>query len=186
MRGHTCLMGRNEASSPGVVFETERLVLRPWRITDARFHRMLWEERDMRVPAHRRITPDGRPTLAELTDWLSSYEPVPAPGLMVVQRQRVISPVGYCGLIPNSVGLPDEPELAFEFLRTFWNLGFATEASRKIIEQARAIGYRQLTSTVREWNTASLRVLEKLGFEATYEREIDDAHGDSLLLRMTL
>ncbi|AMM21025.1 hypothetical protein AX769_13895 [Frondihabitans sp. PAMC 28766] len=179
-------MDRNEASSPGVVFETERLDLRPWRMTDARFHRKLWEERDKRVPAHRRITPDGRPTVAELTSWLSSYEPVPAPGLLVVQPKGAMSPVGYCGLIPNSVGLPDEPELAFEFLRTFWNLGFATEASQEVIEQARAIGYRQLTSTVREWNTASLRVLEKLGFEATREREIADAHGDLLLLRMIL
>lgn len=175
-----------EASGPGVVLETERLLLRPWRISDARFHRQLWEERDTRVPPHRRVTPEGRPTVAELADWVRSYEPAPPPGLLVVERRDVPLPVGYCGLISNSVGRPDEPELAFEFLQEFWNQGFATEASRRIIDQARSIGYPHLASTVRAWNTASRRVLHKLGFIDTGERETDEAHGDSLLLRVIL
>ncbi|MGV8856946.1 GNAT family N-acetyltransferase [Rhodoglobus sp.] len=179
-------MDRSEASPPPIVFETERLLLRPWQVTDAEFHRQLWEERDPRVPAHRRITRDGRPTVAELANWARSYELKPAPGLLVVQQKGVSAAIGYCGLIPNSVSRPEEPELAFEFLRAFWNQGFATEASREIIERARRIGYRHLTSTVRDWNTASLRVLDKLGFVNKGEKENDDQHGDSLLLRMAL
>jgi len=41
-------------------------------------------------------------------------------------------------------------------------------------------------STVREWNAASLNVLDKLGFVLTDERERDAVHGDSLLLRLAL
>lgn len=177
-------MDRNKASAVG--FDTERLRLRPWRVTDAEFHRGLWQERDSRVPAHRRIGQNGPPTIAELADWIRNYEPVPTPGLLVVQPRGLSVPIGYCGLIPNSAGRPDEPELAFEFLRRSWNNGFATEGSLGIIERARESGYRRLSSSVRDWNTASLRVLDKLGFIDTGEREIDEKHGGSLLLTMTL
>lgn len=179
-------MSRNEAPPPLVVLETERLRLRPWRINDAAFHRQLWLERDSRVPAHRRIAPDGRPTLNEMEDWLRHYEPVPAPGLLVVERRDSTAILGYCGLVANSVGREEEPELAYEFLRGAWNQGFATEASRAILDRAKALGHQRLASTVREWNTGSLRVLEKLGFVNTGESEADEVHGDSLLLRKTL
>lgn len=167
-------------------FDTERLKMRRWRETDARFHRRLWGERDERVPARRRITADGHPTIAELQGRLRAYQPIPAPGLFVVERLGSPDAVGYCGLVENSLGRPDEPELAFEFLRQFWGRGFATEASRAIVDRAAALGYDTLAATVREWNTASLTVLGKVGFVDTGEREIDRVHGDSLLLRARL
>jgi ribosomal-protein-alanine N-acetyltransferase len=170
----------------GVALETERLMLRTWRIGDAAFHRRLWAERDPRVPAHRRLSPDGHPSLSELERRLRDYKQVPAPCLLVVQHRVSRSALGYCGLVENSVGNADEPELAFELLRDFWNHGYATEAAGAVIDQARVLGYRHLASTVRAWNTASLRVLEKLGFVDTGEREDDEEHGDSLVLRKAL
>jgi ribosomal-protein-alanine N-acetyltransferase len=118
--------------------------------------------------------------------WLRSYEPTPAPGLLIVEQTATPGAVGYCGLVENSVGHPEEPELAFEFLQEYWGRGFATEASRVIVERAAAIGHDYLASTVREWNTASLKVLDKLGFVLTGEREHDAVHGDSILLRKRL
>ncbi len=118
--------------------------------------------------------------------WLRAYKQTPKPGLLVVEQSETAVPVGYCGLVENSVGHPEEPELAFEFLQEFWGRGFATEASRVIVDQAAAIGYDHLASTVREWNAASLNVLHKLGFVATGDRERDAVHGDSLLLRLRL
>lgn len=184
-------MGRWTMSPPHkhqnrITFRSERLSLRPWTITDAAFHRQLWEERDERVPAQRRISADGHPTHAEIEAWIRTYNPTPEPGLLVVEHRRTGVPMGYCGIVDNSVGQPDEPELAFEFLQEFWGQGFATEASRVVIDRALEIGYRCLASTVREWNTASLNVLAKLGFVLTGERENDAVHGDSLLLRLSL
>lgn len=167
-------------------FRTERLRLRPWRVDDAAFHRRLWQERDERVPAHRRITPDAHPTLAELEHRIRTDERTPAPGLFVVELGATAEPVGYCGLVDNSVGVPQEPELAFEFLRASWGQGFATEAARVIVDDAASHGHRHLAATVRAWNTASLHVLDKLGFVDTGEREPDPVHGDSLLLRLRL
>jgi len=48
-----------------VVLETGRLLLRPWRVAEAFVLRELWTERDPRVPPHRRIGVDGRPTVAD-------------------------------------------------------------------------------------------------------------------------
>lgn len=165
---------------------SERLRLRPWVVSDAAFHRRLWAERDPRVPARRRLTADGHPTLAEMEDWLRAYRQEPAPGLLVVERADDRTAIGYCGLVANSVGRPEEPELAYEFLRASWGRGYATEASRVVIGLAAAVGYEHLASTVRAWNTASFAVLRKLGFVDTGDRERDAVHGDSVLLRLRL
>ena len=183
---HTSHMDPGEAPQTGVVLESERLVLRRWRTTDAATHRRLWLERDPRVPSRRRVDSDGRPTVSELEDWARHYDAEPAPGLLIVEHKGSAAVLGYCGLIPNSRGRRDEPELAFEFLRAFWNQGFATEAARVVLDRARELGYRHLASTVRDWNSASLRVLDKLGFGDTGETEEDEVHGDSLLLRTVL
>ncbi|HIZ38266.1 MAG TPA: hypothetical protein H9815_21010, partial [Candidatus Ruania gallistercoris] len=45
---------------------TDRLILRRRREDEAAIYRQLWTERDPRVPPHRRISPDGRPTEAEV------------------------------------------------------------------------------------------------------------------------
>jgi ribosomal-protein-alanine N-acetyltransferase len=179
-------MDRTGAPRESALHETARLRLRSWRVEDAVFHRELWLERDPRVPAHRRVAADGRPTVADLEDWASRYVPEPSPGLLVAELRGSGDPIGYCGLVASSVGRPDEPELAFEFLRSSWNRGFATEASRAVLELARRSRYRHVASTVRAWNGASLRVLEKLGFVRTGEVERDAVHGDSLLLRLVL
>ena len=132
------------------------------------------------------VTPDGHPTLAELEHRIRTDERTPAPGLFVVELGATAEPVGYCGLVANSVGVPQEPELAFEFLRASWGQGFATEAARVIVDDAAARGYGHLAATVRAWNAASLHVLDKLGFVDTGVREPDPVHGDSLLLRLRL
>ncbi|MGC5165899.1 GNAT family N-acetyltransferase [Luteimicrobium sp. DT211] len=179
-------MDRTGAPRESAVHETGRLRLRPWHVQDAVFHRELWLERDPRVPAHRRVDADGRPTVVDLEDWARHYVPEPSPGLLVVELRGSGAPIGYCGLVANSVGRPDEPELAFEFLRSTWNRGFATESSRAVLELASRSGYRHVASTVRAWNGASLRVLEKLGFLRTGYVERDSDHGDSLLLRLVV
>jgi len=42
--------------------ETERLTLRQRTVSEAAIYRQLWTERDLRVPPHRRINLEGRPT----------------------------------------------------------------------------------------------------------------------------
>lgn len=159
--------------------ETARLVLEPSRAAHAAVYRRLWSERDPRVPAHRRIDARGHPTLDEVT---SRMEDPAYAGLLSIRRQDEGDVIGYCGLVFHGSGSPDDPELAYELLGDAQGHGYATEAAAAVVEWAREAGHRRLWATVREWNEASLRVLEKLGFRDTGRTEADPVHGDSLLL----
>ncbi len=118
-------------TSPGreVVLETDRLLLRPWRAGEAVVQRELWTERDPRVPPHRRIGSDGRPTVAELEEAIRTSTPASTAGLLAVERKAEHDVIGYCGLVDSGRAADDEPELAFELLRRVWGRGYATEAS---------------------------------------------------------
>jgi RimJ/RimL family protein N-acetyltransferase len=164
------------------VLETDRLRLRPWRVEDAPVQRELWAERDPRVPEHRRIDAAGRPTLEDVEAWVRDGARPPARGLLALEVAATGEVVGYCGLIDGDAGTEDEPELAFELLRRTWGRGYATEAARAVLGWARESGCARVRATVRDWNTASRRVLAKVGFVASGRVEADAVHGDSLHL----
>lgn len=162
-----------------VVLETSRLLLRPWRVAEEVVQRELWTERDPRVPPHRRIDADGHPTVAELEDSIRTNQPSSI-GLLAVERKAARDVIGYCGLVDSGRGAEGEPELAFELLRRVWGQGYATEASLAVLDRARSSGYERLWATVREWNTASRRVLAKVGFTETEREEVDAVYGATL------
>jgi RimJ/RimL family protein N-acetyltransferase len=160
------------------MLETGRLLLRRWRVGEAVIQREMWLERDPRVPPHRRIDTDGRPTLADFEEALGTHQ-TSSVGLLAVQRKAAPEDViGYCGLIDNGRGA-QEPELAFEFLRRFWGQGYATEAAWAVLDWARSSGYERLWASVWGWNTASRRVLAKVGFAETDREEA--IHGTNLV-----
>ncbi|GCD20676.1 N-acetyltransferase [Cellulomonas algicola] len=156
--------------------ETDRLVLRPRSVDEAATYRRLWTERDLRVPAHRRIDADGRPTVADVAGQLADE-----PGLLAVRRRDTAEVIGYCGLIDHADAPPDEPELAFELLRSAHGRGYATEAGQAVVGWARESSCPRLWATVWDWNVASRRVLEKLGFHETGTVVARSVDGRSLL-----
>lgn len=164
------------APSGEVALETDRLLLRPWRVTEAAVQRELWTERDPRVPAHRRIDADGHPTVADLEESIRTSRPSSL-GLLAVERKAARDVSGYCGLIDSGHGSAAEPELAFELLHRTWNQGYATEAALAVLDRARSIGHERLWAGVWDWNTASRRVLAKLGFTETERKKVDAVHG---------
>lgn len=163
-----------------VVLETSRLRLRHWRVAEAVVQRELWSERDPRVPLHRRIDADGNPTVADLEDAIRATSPFEV-GLLAIERKNARDVIGYCGLTDNGPGGKNEPELAFELLPRVWGQGYATEASLMVVDWARSLGYERLWATVWDWNTASRRVLAKVGFMETEGKEVDSAHGINLI-----
>ena len=179
-------MGEAIAPEGETILETERLVLRRWVVSDAAVQRRLWEERDPRVPPHRRISIDGHPTVEELEDWIRHDDPHARLGLLAAVRKESAEVIGYCGLIANTHGQDDEPELAYELLREEWGRGLATEAAFAVVAWAESLGYSRLWATIRDWNHASRSVMSKLGFVETSRREPDAEHGDSLFYRKDL
>jgi [ribosomal protein S5]-alanine N-acetyltransferase len=167
-------------SGSEVVLETDRLLLRPWRVAEAAVQRELWVERDPRVPPHRRIDADGHPTVEEIEERIRTDQPSSV-GLLAAERKDTHDVIGYCGLINSGRGSEGEPELAFELLRRAWGQGYATEASLAVLNWARQSGHQRLWATVREWNTASRRVLHKAGFIETEQVEPCAVYGNNLL-----
>lgn len=147
--------------------------------------RELWTERDPRVPPHRRIDAEDRPTLEELEESIRANPPWSV-GLLAIERKADRGVIGYCGLVDSGRGSEGEPELAFELLRRAWGHGYATEAARVVINWARASGYRNLWATVWDWNLASRRVLSKVGFAETGRTEFDADRGYTLFTRKKL
>lgn len=169
-----------ESTDP-TVLTTERLILRPQDPADAVVFRQLWLERDPRVPEHRRIDRDGRPTEADIARHILEARGEGRTGLLTVVLRDTERVIGYCGLVYDGHGDAAEPELAFELLRTVHGRGYATEAGRAVIASAAEKGRPRLWATVWDWNLASRHVLEKLGFVETGEVTKESEHGRSLL-----
>jgi RimJ/RimL family protein N-acetyltransferase len=165
------------------VIKTDRLVLRPQRADDAAAYRELWTERDPRVPPHRRIGPDGRPTVEDIAARIRAEQDS---GLLTITRALEGDVIGYCGLLLDGRGGRDEPELAYELARRVHGCGYATEAARAVVTWAADAGYPRLCAGVRSWNLASRSVLSKLGFAETGQVERDAEFGDSLIMAKSL
>lgn len=164
---------------------TDRLHLRPWRAADAEPHRELWTERDRR--SLRLIDADGRPTVEVLRRRMAEEARDAETGLTLyaVERRADADFIGYCGLIVGQATV-DEPEIAYELARRIHGNGYATEAARRVVEEAISAGHTRLWATVREWNTPSLRVLEKVGFYDSGRRTPDPARGDTIWMTIDL
>jgi RimJ/RimL family protein N-acetyltransferase len=156
--------------------ETARLRLRPWEPSDADDYRALVAERG---------TP--RPTVEAALQRIATQRARTAAtgiALLPVCRRAEGDFIGYCGLTVGRA-TPEEPEIAYELFRHAHGQGYATEAARAVLDAAAATGRTRLWSTVGAWNTASLRVLEKLAFERDHVIA-DPDKGDVVWLTRTL
>ena len=148
-----------------VEIATERLTLRRAAMVDATdMHRVLSDARAMRYwsgPPHE--------SLDQTREWLAGMIAAPADesdDFVVVRDGRVIGKAGCWRL----------PEIGFILHPDFWGQGLAREALVGVIKHL-FLAHRMdaITADVDPRNTASLGLLERLGFvetgraEATYE-----------------
>ena len=77
------MLGRPDLNA----LETERLILRSRREDEAEVYRHLWLERDSRVPAHRRIDAEGRPTVEDIASQIRRERTESRPGALAVERK---------------------------------------------------------------------------------------------------
>lgn len=134
------------------------------------------------MPPHRRVGPDGRPTVEDIAALIRAERESPEKKLLTIVRKQETDVIGYCGLLFNGRGSAQEPELAFELLQQAHGVGYATEAARAVMTWAAERGYEGLCAGVRAWNVASRNVLDKLAFVDTGQVQPDAIHGDTLLM----
>jgi RimJ/RimL family protein N-acetyltransferase len=155
--------------------QTERLRLQPWTESDAGELRVLHAERG-------NGTPTAEDTRALIAKQLAATATTGI-ALLPIRRRDEGDFIGYCGLIIGRSTV-EEPEIAYELLQRAHGRGYATEAARAVLDAAIATGRKRLWATTRAWNTPSLRVLEKLGFER--DRVSEDDRGEVIWLTRSL
>lgn len=96
-------------------------------------------------------------------------------GLHLVELDRSGESIGICGLLQRDT-LPD-PDLGFAFLPAYRRQGYAFESASAMRHYVRAnLGVGRLLAIVSPANSASIRLLEKLGFRfERMARLADDA-----------
>jgi [ribosomal protein S5]-alanine N-acetyltransferase len=165
------------------VIETERLTLRKVTINDAPFMLRLLNEPsfienigDKKV----RTLDDARTYI--INGPLASYEKFGF-GLLVVEIKNADVPIGICGLLKRDT--LEHIDIGYALLPEFWSKGYAVEAAAAVLEYATtSLGSPKVLAITNPENDASIRVLEKLGFE--YQRTIkfgEEAKDTKLFLR---
>ena len=167
------------ADESSALFETPRLRLSPVVEKDADLLLAVWNDpsfihyvsdRGIRtVEQARQAIREGPVSLFEIYGY----------GPYRVVRKSDGESIGICGLFRRE--FLDDPDLGYAILPGFRGEGYASEAARQVLVIAAVVfGLKRVKALISPANTASIHVVEKLGFR--YERRcgIDD-EGDTLL-----
>jgi len=155
------------------MLETKRLFLRPLKKTDAdAIYRMRSDKDVMRYIRQ----PQNR---AETENWIR-----------LVSSRWETEKIGFCGVFETTsekflgwcgvwrLAETNELEVGYAIAKQFWNRGYATEAAEIFLEYAfENIKPDKITAVAEPENTASRRVMEKLGMKFVktgefYDREL--------------
>jgi RimJ/RimL family protein N-acetyltransferase len=94
-------------------------------------------------------------------------------GLYAVELRESGIPIGICGLIKRDA--LEDVDLGFAFLAQFRSQGFALEAAVATLEYGRQeLGLSRIVAVVAPKNTASIRLLEKLGMKLERKAQLTD------------
>ena len=153
-----------------VIVETDRLVVRQFRLSDAdAMNRVFGETEVMRFG-------DGVQTPEWVHDWLrhrlENYRQKSGIGPWAVIEKSSGETIGYCGLFyfPDVCGQP-ETEIGYRLALPYWGRGYATEAARAVRDYAfNILCLPRLIAMIDPQNVASIRVAEKLGMH--YEKDV--------------
>ena len=140
---------------------TERLLLRPSWPEDAKeLHEAIADEGIVRNLA-RAPWPYTADDAVHFT--VQAHDERHPAFLLMLRTRGAPRLIGGCGI----GDLDGEAELGYWIARPYWGLGFATEASRAVIQIAKTIWHNKLIASHFNDNPASGNVLRKLGFQST-------------------
>ncbi len=150
-----------------MVFETERLILRPWCEEDAENLYEYAKDPDIGLPA-------GWPPHTDVDNSRMIIASVlSAPETYAVCLKSDNKAIGSIGLHRNDLAeQSDEYELGYWIGKPFWGLGLIPEAAREILRYAfTQLGMERIWCGYYEGNVKSRRVQEKLGFKHHHTTE---------------
>ncbi len=159
----------------GTHFETERLLIRPFNLQDAKpLHRILSQREVLEY------LPEDVMSLEEvkgILTWLSECYEQNTPERIVKLTLAVVwkedrKLTGWCGLGPLEFAT-QEIEVYYGFSKDWWGRGIATEAARAMLDFGfKATKQERIVAITRPENFASARVIEKIGL--AYEKVLEN------------
>ncbi|QOL51070.1 GNAT family N-acetyltransferase [Massilia litorea] len=167
-----------------IVLQTERLRVRHMVPEDAAFMLGLLND-----PAwHRYIGDRGIRTLEGARDYILTGPMAMVArlgfGFDIVERAEDGCPIGVCGLAKRD--FLDDVDIGYAFLPQYGGQGYAIEAARAVLAHAKRLGLKRIVATVRPDNSASIRVLEKLGLRFERMIQAPDTRRELQLFAMDL
>lgn len=106
-------------------------------------------------------------------------------GLDRVELRSTGQPIGMCGLLQRDI-LPD-PDVGYAFLQEFWSRGYASEAVRAVLRDAKErLALGRVAAVVNNDNAASVRLLERMGFRFQRMFELHEGEPEVRLYRIDL
>ncbi|MFA6261004.1 MAG: GNAT family N-acetyltransferase [Bacteroidia bacterium] len=146
-----------------IILETQRLVLRKLTLNDTAFIlELLNSEGWIRFIGDRNVKNEEQAKYYLENGPLKSYREHDF-GLWKVDLKENGIPIGMCGLLqrPNL----SEPDIGFALLPSYTGKGYAFECAAAVLELAfQSFHLEKLSAIVVPHNTASISLLEKLGF----------------------
>ena len=155
------------------LFQSERLSLREMTEADAGFYLAMLSDQDFkRYIADRGVRNEAQ-ALENLRDRVFASYDAHGFGMWLVTRKSDGAAVGMAGLVKRD--FLEDVDLGYAFLPAGRGEGYATEASAAVMRYAvERFGLSRLAAIVSPGNAASIRVLERLGFESRGQVQFPD------------
>ena len=147
--------------------ETDRLILRPFKLDDAQEMFDNWAS-DPEVTKFLSFLPHQNidVTKAIIKEWVEEYKNNPK----TFRYASVLKSSGALIGAIDVVGFHDDiPEIGYCLSRKYWNNGYMTEACQALIKYLFTVGYRKIVIAANKDNLASIKVIEKCGFTFTHQ-----------------
>lgn len=155
-----------------MIFETPRLVIRPWALEDAEAGFAIYGDPEVT----RYVTGDGaaassvdavRRQLEVIVQRASRGDHL---GFWAIERRDDGSVIGTAAMVPLENRGP-EIEIGWHLARAAWGLGFASETGVGLLRHGfETLGHESLLAVVHPENERSLRVCDRIGMRSIGSR----------------
>ncbi len=171
--------------------ETERIVIRPYALTDVDALYAVVSE-----PNFYQFIPEDRPSredVQRIIEWSMDCNQKNTPtyihklNLALVDKESQ-TVIGFCGLGPDDVS-QTEVEIYYGISEAYRGRGITSEATYALMDYAfKVISLPRIIAVVHPENLASIRIIEKLGmrYEFTYHNLDSSLHDFKGLLNYTI
>lgn len=158
----------------GLILETPRLLLREFDIDDAQsFYDLNLNPSVIKYTGNSAFR-----DIEEAKEFLKNYSDYKENGFgrWAVINKATKEFLGWCGLKYDKK--TDETDIGFRFFETFWNQGFATESAKACINYGfENLKLKTIIGRAMKENTASIKVLEKIGLQYVKDFDFDGQEG---------